>query len=302
MSDPRPPPDAASPGGGRALAPGLHVVATPIGNARDITLRALDVLRDADVLAAEDTRRLRQLLGLHGIAVGGRPLLPYHDHNGAAQRPKLIAAMAAGRTVAYASDAGTPLVADPGYQLVRAAREAGHAVHAVPGASAVLAALVTSGLPSDRFLFAGFLPPASAARRAAIAELARVPATLVLFESPARVNQTFTDLCDILGGRPAALCRELTKRFEETRVGTLTDIAAGLRSDPPRGEIVILVDRGDTRASGADLDAALRSALATMRVRDAADAVSRMLGLPRGEVYRAALRLSSADDGGGSHE
>jgi 16S rRNA (cytidine1402-2'-O)-methyltransferase len=162
----------------------------------------------------------------------------------------------------------------------------------------VLAALVTSGLPSDRFLFAGFLPPASAARRAAIAELARVPATLVLFESPARVNQTFTDLCDILGDRQAALCRELTKRFEETRMGTLSEIAAGLCTDPPRGEIVILVDRGDTRATSADLDTALRTALATMRVRDAADAVSRMLGLPRGEVYRAALRLSSGGDPG----
>lgn len=290
--DPSPGGDAQS----KALPPGLHIVATPIGNARDITLRALDVLRDADVLAAEDTRRLRQLMGLHGIPVASRPLVPYHDHNGAAQRPKLIAALGAGRTVAYASDAGTPLVADPGYQLVRAAREAGHVVHAVPGASAVLAALVTSGLPSDRFLFAGFLPPASAARRAAIAELSRVPATLVLFESPARVNQTFTDLCDILGDRQAALCRELTKRFEETRVGTLTDIAAGLRTDPPRGEIVILIDRGDTRATEADLDAALRSALATMRVRDAADTVSRMLGLPRAVVYRAALRLASGDD------
>jgi 16S rRNA (cytidine1402-2'-O)-methyltransferase len=282
----------------KPLPAGLHVVATPIGNARDITLRALDVLRGADVLAAEDTRRLRQLMALHGIPVAGRPLVPYHDHNGAAQRPKLVAALGEGRTVAYASDAGTPLVADPGYQLVRAVREAGHAVHAVPGPSAVLAALVTSGLPSDRFLFAGFLPPASAARRAVIAELSRVPATLVLFESPARVNQTFTDLCDILGDRQAALCRELTKRFEETRVGTLTAIAAGLLADPPRGEIVLLIDRGDTRASEADLDAALRSALATMRVRDAADAVSRMLGLPRAEVYRAALRLSSDTAGG----
>lgn len=276
-----------------ALPPGLHVVATPIGNARDITLRALDVLRAADVLAAEDTRRLRQLMALHGIAVAGRPLVPYHDHNGAAQRPRLLDALGSGRTVAYASDAGTPLVADPGYQLVRAARDAGHPVHAVPGASAVLAALVTSGLPSDRFLFAGFLPAAAGARRTAVAELARVPATLVLFESPARVNRTFTDLCDILGDRQAALCRELTKRFEETRVGTLADIAAGLRTDPPRGEIVILIDRGETRATGADVDSALRAALATMRVRDAADAVSRMLGLPRGEVYRAALRLSS---------
>jgi len=296
MPDPRDPPDGGDVPPG-ALPPGLHVVATPIGNARDITLRALDVLRAADVLAAEDTRRLRQLMGLHGIPVAGRPLVPYHDHNGAAQRPRLLAALAAGRTVAYASDAGTPLVADPGYQLVRAARDAGHRVHAVPGASAVLAALVTSGLPSDRFLFAGFLPPATGPRRATIAELARVPATLVLFESPARVNRTFTDLCDILGDRNAALCRELTKRFEETRVGTLSDIAEGLRTDPPRGEIVILIDRGVTRATSADLDSALRTALATMRVRDASDAVSAMLGLPRGEVYRAALRLSSGGAG-----
>ncbi len=271
------------------LEPALHIVSTPIGNARDITLRALDVLRDADVLAAEDTRRLRQLMTIHGIALNRRPLLPYHDHNGAAQRPHLLNALAEGRSVAYASDAGTPLVADPGYQLVLAAREAGHRVVAVPGASAVLAALASSGLPTDRFLFAGFLPSTDAARRTAITDLARVPATLVLFESPARVKETFMALCDILGDRRAALCRELTKRFEETRHGTLAQIAAGLADRPARGEIVILIDRSHDTASATDLDAALDSALATMRVRDAADVVSRAFGLPRREVYRAAL-------------
>jgi 16S rRNA (cytidine1402-2'-O)-methyltransferase len=288
------------PRGAAGLDPALHIVSTPIGNARDITLRALDVLRDADVLAAEDTRRLRQLMTIHGIALGRRPLLPYHDHNGAEQRPRLLAALAEGKSVAYASDAGTPLVADPGYQLVRAAREAGHRVVAVPGASAVLAALASSGLPTDRFLFAGFLPPTDSARRAVLAELAGVPATLVFFESPGRVNETFTALCEVLGDRTAALCRELTKRFEETRLGTLSEISAGLAARPARGEIVILIDRARDAASTADLEAALDSALATMRVRDAADMVSRALGLPRRSVYQAALRR--AKDGGEDQE
>jgi 16S rRNA (cytidine1402-2'-O)-methyltransferase len=285
------------PGRTARLETALHIVSTPIGNARDITLRAIDVLRNADVLAAEDTRRLRQLMAIHDIPLNRRPLLPYHDHNGAEQRPRILAALAEGRSVAFVSDAGTPLVADPGYQLVRAARDAGHRVVAVPGASAVLAALAGSGLPTDRFLFAGFLPPTDAARRAAIMDLARIPATLVFFESPARVNETFMALCDILGDRSAALCRELTKRFEETRLGTLSQIAAGLEAEPARGEIVILIDRSHDSASTADLEAALDHALVSIRVRDAADAVSQALGLPRREVYQAALRRSKDAQG-----
>ncbi len=205
----------------RPLDPGLYLVATPIGAAADITLRALDVLARADLLAAEDTRRARQLLDIHGVALAGRRLLPYHDHNGPAARPALMDALAAGARVAYVSDAGTPLLADPGFRLVQDAIAAGHAVHAVPGASALLAALTVAGLPTDRFLFAGFPPPRAAARAAFLAALRHVPATLVFYEAPHRTAETVVALRDALGDRPAALCRELTKRFEEVRRASL---------------------------------------------------------------------------------
>lgn len=275
------------------LAPGLHLVATPIGAARDITLRALDVLASADMLAAEDTRTLRHLMEIHGIALGDRPLLAYHDHNGEAMRPRLLAALAAGRSVAYASEAGTPLVADPGYQLARAAIGAGHRVFAAPGPSAVLAALTVSGLPSDRFLFAGFPPAAAAARGRWLAELRDIPATLVLYESPRRVGELLGDMVRCFGQeRRAAVCRELTKRFEEISRGTLGELAAAFRDRPVKGEIVVLVDRARGRAvTEAEMEAALREALEAMTVRDAAAAVAEALGLPRREVYQAALRL-----------
>jgi 16S rRNA (cytidine1402-2'-O)-methyltransferase len=292
----RPPPSA--------LPAGLHLVAVPIGAARDITLRALDVLATAEVLAAEDTRSLRHLMELHGIPLAGRPLLAYHDHNGPAARPKLLAHLAAGRSVAFAPEAGSPLVADPGYQLVRAALAAGHAVHAVPGASALLAALAVSGLPSDRFLFAGFLPAAPGARRAALAALAGVPATLVLFESPKRIHRLLGELVQILGGaREAALCRELTKRFEQVLRGPLSDLAAALAGTEVRGEIVVLVDRGGPQVppDGA-LDAALAAALREGSVRSAAEAVAARLGLPRREVYRRALALAAGHGAGGGEE
>ncbi len=273
------------------LPPGLHLVATPIGNARDITLRALDTLRGADVLAAEDTRTLRKLMEIHGVALGRRPLVSYHDHNGERARPRLLAALAEGKSVAYASEAGTPLVADPGYALARAATAAGHPVTAAPGPSAALAALSLSGLPSDRFLFAGFLPPASSARIAALKELARVPATLLVFEAPQRVAETVADMVAVLGDRPAALCRELTKRFEEVRRGPLSDLGAGIAGDPPRGEIVLVVDRDRREAEADDVEAALREALRTMSVKDAAKVVSEAVGAPRREVYQMALAL-----------
>ncbi len=273
------------------LAPGLYLVATPIGNVRDITLRALDVLANADVLAAEDTRRTRQLLDLHGIALGGRRFLAYHEHNAAAQRPALLAALGAGRSVACVSDAGTPLVSDPGFGLLRAALAQGCAVHAIPGPSAVLAGLSVAGLPTDRFLFAGFPPAAAGARQRWIGEIATVPATLVLFESAKRVRRLLGELGESLGmERQAALCRELTKRFEEVRRGTLAELAATCDSDPPRGEIVLLVDRGTHRAATeADIRAALRAARATGSLRTAVDAVSAELGMPRRQVYRLAL-------------
>jgi 16S rRNA (cytidine1402-2'-O)-methyltransferase len=274
------------------LAPGLYLVATPIGTARDITLRALDILASAEVLAAEDTRTLRRLMDLHGVPLGDRQIVAYHDHNGPAARPRLLAALRAGKSVAYASEAGTPLVADPGYRLAQAAIEEGLPVTAAPGPSAVLAALSVSGLPSDRFLFTGFLPATRSARRSAIAELAGVPATLIFFESPKRVGEMLGDLRDGLGSaRKAAVCRELTKRFEEVRRGTLDDLAAAFADRPPKGEVVVLVDRDHAAPAAEDMEDALRDALETMSVKDASAHVADMLGLPRRTVYQAALKL-----------
>ncbi|WP_415184090.1 16S rRNA (cytidine(1402)-2'-O)-methyltransferase [Phaeovulum sp.] len=275
------------------LAPGLHFIATPIGAARDITLRALDILATADVLAAEDTRTLRHLMEIHGVPLNGRRVVAYHDHNGEAQRPYLMRQLAEGKSLAYASEAGTPLVADPGYQLGRAAIEAGVAVYAAPGPSAVLAALTVSGLPSDRFLFAGFPPNTKSARRKWLTELAKIPATLIFYESPKRVGEMLGDLVSELGGeRQAAVCRELTKRFEEIRRGTLADLAAGYEGQPVKGEIVVVVDRAHSRrASPEDVAAALKERLGRMSVKDAASEVAEALGLPRREVYQAALAM-----------
>lgn len=279
------------------LAPGLYLVATPIGNARDITLRALDVLAAADVLAAEDTRNTRRLLDIHGVALEGRPLLPYHDHNGPKMRPRLLAEIADGKSVAYVSDAGTPLVADPGYRLASEAAAEGLPVVAVPGASALLAALSVAGLPTDRFVFAGFPPPQDGPRRRWLEDLAGVKATLVLFESAKRCSRTVPDMVEVLGGeRRAALCRELTKLHEETRRGTLADLAAGLVADPPRGEVVLVVDRAHDAPESVDLDAMLGEALATMSLRDATNFVTEATGLRRREVYQAALRLQGSRD------
>lgn len=278
------------------LAPGLYVVATPIGAARDVTLRALDIMRDADILAAEDTRNTRKLLDIHGIARRG-PIVSYHDHNGAAQRPRLLRALEDGQSVALVSDAGTPLIADPGYKLVEAAAAAGHAVRAAPGASAVLAALGVAGLPTDRFLFAGFPPPKAAAREAMLREVGGVAATLVFYEAPRRLGACLAAMAATLGAeRPAVVCRELTKRFEETWRGSLGELAArAAAGPPPRGEIVIVVGRGaPPEAGGDDIDAALMNALADRSVREAAREVAEALGVPRREVYARALTLSRA--------
>ncbi len=294
------PPESAADAARRPVAPGLHFVATPIGAARDITLRALDVLAHAEVLAAEDTRRLRQLMAIHGLPLAGRPLWAYHDHNGSKMRPRLLRALAEGRSVAYASDAGTPLVADPGHVLAREAIAAGHPVHAVPGPSAVLAALTVAGLPTDRFLFAGFPPAGEAARRSFLRDLAAVPATLVLLESPRRVHDTLGDLCRELGGpRPAAICRELTKRHEEVMRGTLAELFARTGGRDLRGEVVLVVARAPRpereapagSAREAEMIALLRTALETMPVKAAALEVAERLGLPRRAVYQAALSL-----------
>jgi 16S rRNA (cytidine1402-2'-O)-methyltransferase len=273
------------------VPPGLHFVATPIGTARDITLRALDTLAAADVLAAEDTRTARKLMELHGVALGGRPLVAYHDHNGPAVRPRLLAALAEGKSVAYVSEAGTPLVADPGFALARAAIAAGHPVHAVPGPSAVMAALTVSGLPTDRFLFAGFPPVKAGERKRFLEDLAPVPATLVLFEAPGRTAATLVACAEALGARDAALCRELTKRFEEVRRGTLGQLAAAAAAEPPRGEVVLVIDRGREAPDPGDMEARLRESLATMSVKDAAATVAESLSLPRRQVYQAALLI-----------
>ncbi len=276
---------------GPAIAPGLHFVATPIGAARDVTLRALDILGGADVLAAEDTRTLRHLMEIHGVPLSGRPLVAYHDHNGAAVRPRLLARLAEGKSVAYASEAGTPLVADPGYQLARAAIAAGFPVHAAPGPSAVLAALTVSGLPTDRFMFAGFAPAAAGARRKFLQEIAVVPATLILFESPKRVSRLLTEMCEVFGqDRQGVVCRELTKRFEEVTRGSFADLAKAFSVRDVKGEIVVLADRAEPAAvTGEDLDQALDNALQDHSLKDAVARVAEATGLPRGQVYKAAL-------------
>lgn len=273
------------------LPGGLYLVATPIGNAADITLRALETIARADVVACEDSRVTAKLLARHGIRA---KLTPYHDHNAEAARPRLLAKLAAGGSVALVSDAGTPLISDPGYKLVRAALAQGLPVTAVPGASAVLSGLILSGLPTDRFFFAGFLPPRQTARRKAIAALAQVPATLVFFESMPRLAATLADLAAVLGGREAAVARELTKMFEEVRRGALAELAAGYaKSGPPKGEAVIVVGPpAAAEADAAGLDEKLARALAAMSVRDAAAAVARETGLPRREVYARALALA----------
>lgn len=276
------------------LAPGLYFIATPIGAARDITLRALDILASADVIAAEDTRSLRHLMEIHGVALGDRRIIAYHDHNGEAVRPRLLQALADSKSVCYASEAGTPLVADPGYQLSRAAIEAGHAVIAAPGPSAVLAALTVAGLPSDRFLFAGFPPTSASARARWLTELAPIPATLIFYESPKRVSRLLAELAQYLGGdRQVAVCRELTKRFEEISRGTLDEVSQMFDGRTVKGEIVVLVDR--RRVNTADpemIEAELRKALETMSVKDASSQVAEALGLRRRDVYQAALKLT----------
>src|SRR5262245_5647850 len=277
-----------------ALAPGLYVVATPIGHLGDITLRALEILAAADVIACEDTRVTRKLVDRYGIAT---PLTPYHDHNAAAVRPKLIARIAAGQAVALVSDAGTPLISDPGYRLVGAARDADHAVTAIPGASAVLAALASAGLPTDRFFFEGFLPPKQGARRSRIADLADIPATLVLFETGPRLATALDDLAAGLGPRAAAICRELTKLHEEVARADLPTLArAYAAQDPPRGEIVIVVaPPGEQQQDAGEVDTLLRAALGRASVKDAVAEVAEATRLPRRDVYQRALALRDED-------
>jgi len=277
------------------LNPGLYIVATPIGNLSDLSHRAVEILGKADLIAVEDSRVTGKLLHHLGIK---RPMLPYHDHNADQIRPRLLAEMA-DKAVALVSDAGTPLISDPGYKLVRDARGAGHAVTTIPGPCAAIAALTLAGLPTDRFLFAGFLPAKAKAREETIAELGGVRATLIFYESGHRLAATLAALAAILGGRDAVVAREISKAFEETVTGTLNTLAARYAKAPPKGEIVVVVAPpidGEPPAVGQDdADTLLRTALEHLSVAKAATEVARTTGLPRRELYARALILKESD-------
>lgn len=285
---------AESNSAGRAAQPldaGLYVVSTPIGNLRDITLRALDTLRAADEILAEDTRTSRRLLDTHDIRA---KLSPYHDHNGAKRRPEILEKLEKGAAIALISDAGTPLVSDPGWKLARAALDAGHRVFPIPGASALLAGLVASGLPSDRFMFCGFLPAKTSARRKEAEKLATIPATLVFYESGPRLAACLNDLTETLGpDREAAVTRELTKLFEETRRDTLSNLAQYyLEHGYPKGEIVVLVGPPDAvEVTEEMIDTALRHAMQTQSLKQAAAEISTQLGISKRDAYQRGLTL-----------
>ena len=280
--------------------PGLYVAALPIGNAEDVTVRVLRLLAAVDLIACEDTRVTRPLLGRYGIETA---VTAYHDHNAAKVRPQILARLAAGASVALVSDAGTPLISDPGLKLVREARSQDVPVTCLPGPTAVTTALVLAGMPTDRFLFAGFLPSRPPARRAALTELASVPASLVVFESAGRLPDSLADMAAVLGDRPVAVTREMTKRFEQVREGRLADLAAAYaEAGPPKGEVVVVVgppDAASTAVSDPALDEALAAALANATLRDAVASVAAETGAPRRRVYQRALALEARrrDDG-----
>jgi 16S rRNA (cytidine1402-2'-O)-methyltransferase len=276
------------------LPSGLYIVSTPIGAARDITLRALDILSSADIVAAEDTRNTRKLLDIHGVNLDGRKLISYHDHNGGERRPYLLEALEAGKSVALVSDAGTPLLADPGYHLARFVRDAGYKVATAPGASALLAALCVAGQPTDKFFFAGFSPNKTKARKDYFQSLSVVPSTLVFYESPKRLAKCLNDMVEVFGSmREATICRELTKKFEEARPGTLQELSDHYKeANTPKGEIVIVLGPPvKTEVTVDDIDQALLTALKDLKVKDAAKQVSQQFGIPRNQAYERALSL-----------
>ncbi|MFC4171190.1 16S rRNA (cytidine(1402)-2'-O)-methyltransferase [Microvirga sp. GCM10011540] len=279
------------------LSPGLYVVATPIGNLKDISLRGLNVLAAADAVLAEDTRVTKTLLAHYGITT---PLLAYHEHSTDAVRERMVQRIREGQALALVSDAGTPLVSDPGYKLVQAAIEEGLPVTPIPGPSAILTALVVSGLPTDRFFFEGFLPAKSGARRSRLAEIASIPGTLMLFEGPHRLPEMLADAADVLGERQAVVARELTKLFETIRRGTLPELARQFAEEgPPKGEIVVLIGEASEEMHAAEADAALdgklESALKHHSIKDAAALVAAELNMPKREVYARALALAKKD-------
>jgi 16S rRNA (cytidine1402-2'-O)-methyltransferase len=279
------------------LGAGLYITATPIGHARDVSLRALEVLAGVDLIACEDTRVTAKLLAIHGIS---RPLTAYNDHNAARERPRLLGKLRQGARIALVSDAGTPLVSDPGFKLVRAAIEENIAVHAVPGASAVLTGLMLSGLPSDRFLFAGFLPSRAGERDSILHELKGLRATLIFFESAQRLGETLHAMAAILGPRPAAMTREMTKLHEEVRRGTLDELAAHYaKAETPKGEVTLLVGPPhQAETDFAAIDAALDAALPFMPLKAAADMIAALLDMPRKEIYAHGLEKKNAEKSG----
>ena len=274
------------------LTAGLYVTATPIGHARDISLRALEVLAGVDLIACEDTRVTAKLLAIHNIS---RPLTAYNDHNAERERPRLLGKLKRGARIALVSDAGTPLVSDPGFKLVRAALEDEIKIHAVPGASALLSGLMVSGLPSDRFLFAGFLPSKAGERERALAELKSVRATLIFFESAQRLSESLDAMAQILGPRSAVMAREMTKLHEEVRRGSLADLAAHYAGEkPPKGEVTLLLSPPHKAATDfAAVDAALDAALPFMPLKAAADMIAGLLDIPRKEIYARGLEKKS---------
>ncbi len=279
----------------RPVSPGLYIVATPIGNLRDITLRALDVLRAADVVLAEDTRVAAKLLSAYDIK---KPLIRYDDHAGPQVLPQIIERLRAGHVVAQISDAGTPLISDPGFRLVEVARETGANVHPIPGASSVLAALCLAGLPTDRFMFAGFLPNKSAARKTFLADFTATAATLVFFETGPRLHESLKDMQDVLGDREACVCRELTKLYESAYRGTISHLVADSHLAEPKGEIVIVIAPAtEAKPSIENLDEALKLALEHYSPSDAAQQLAQVFGLPRKVIYQKALELKGKMNG-----
>ena len=280
----------------KKLHPGLHILATPIGTANDITLRALQVLREADVLAAEDTRVLRKLMDIHGIDLSGRKILPYHDHNGDMQRPKIMALLAEGKTVAYSSDAGTPLIADPGFSLSKAAIENNIRIHVVPGASALLTALCLAGQPTDNFFFGGFLGSKTSQRIKNLEKVAGIEATLIYYESPKRTVAALRDMVTVFGGdRLVSVCRELTKKFEEVIRGTLDAAICEIdMRESFKGEVVIVLGPPiKEQISDEDIYQALKIALQEYRIKDAASQIAEQFSIPRKRTYEMALKIKA---------
>ena len=280
------------------LKSGLYLVATPLGSARDITLRALDVLHSCDAIVAEDTRSMRKLLNIHNISIKGRPLFSYNDFNGDRVRPKILSLLSSNKAVAYASDAGMPLIADPGYQLSKQAAERGFYVTSVPGASACLTALSLSGLPTDRFFFEGFLPVSKEKRREKLKELAQIPSTLIFYESPKRLTKVFNDLIAVMGeNRRAVIARELTKKFEQIISGTLAELYALTQKENLKGELVVLLDRPlSTSLTDTDIRAQLSVVLDKMSLKDASNFVAAAHGLSKRYVYSLALSIRDVSE------